>query len=301
MFEVPDYVRRKAVISGALSWLDDLPAQVVELEREWEIEVGAVYGRATDAFVAEARTAAGDPAVLKLHIPRGHAAAHEITALQLCGGTGCVRMLRHDRARGALLLERLGPALGYLALPLARRQEILCTAASRVWRPAPGSGLPTGERRAVELVDYITTTWESLDRPCSERAIDHAVACAGRRMAAHDDERAVLVHGDVHQWNALRSGPGFTLVDPDGVLAEPEFDLGVLMREDPVELCAGDPHARARMLAARTGLDAGAIWEWGVVERLSDGLMSATIDVQPLAGQKLAAASFIAKEYAGRP
>ena len=105
----------------------------------------------------------------------------------------------------------------------------------------------------------------------------------------------------MHQWNALGSGTGFTLVDPDGLLAEPEFDLGVLMREDPVELLAGDPYARARLLAGRTGLDATAIWEWGVVQRVTDGLMSATIDAQPNARLKLEAATVIAKEYPGWP
>jgi hypothetical protein len=47
--------------------------------------------------------------------------------------------------------------------------------------------------------------------------------------------------------------------------------LGVLMREDPVELLAGDPRSRARRLARRCGLDATAIWEWGVAERVSTG------------------------------
>jgi streptomycin 6-kinase len=64
-----------------------------------------------------------------------------------------------------------------------------------------------------------------------------------------------LVHGDVHQLNALQSDGGFKLVDPDGLLAEAEYGLGVLMRGDPVELLAGDPIERARWLAARTGID----------------------------------------------
>ena len=85
------------------------------------------------------------------------------------------------------------------------------------------------------------------------------------------------MHGDVHQWNALeapRDAAGrFKLVDPDGLLAEAEYDLGIIMREDPVELRAGDPRERARWLAARCGLDATAIWEWGVVERVSTGLL----------------------------
>jgi streptomycin 6-kinase len=121
--------------------------------------------------------------------------------------------------------------------------------------------------------------------------------CAARRAAAHDDERAVLVHGDVHQWNTLEAGGGFTLVDPDGLLAEPEYDLGVIMREDPVELLRGDPCERARRLAARTGLDPTAIWEWGVVERVSTGLICTMIGLQPTGHQMLAAADRIAREF----
>jgi streptomycin 6-kinase len=93
----------------------------------------------------------------------------------------------------------------------------------------------------------------------SERAVEHALPSAERRIAAHDDERAVLVHGDVHQWNALQAPGGFKLVDPDGLLAEAEYDMGILMREDPVELLEGDPYERARRLANRTGLNPIAI------------------------------------------
>jgi streptomycin 6-kinase len=111
----------------------------------------------------------------------------------------------------------------------------------------------------------------------------------------------VLVHGDVHQWNALRRGDGFALVDPDGLLAEPEYDLGILMREDPVELTAGDPRDRARRLAARTGRDPVATWEWGVAERVSTGLLCLSIGLVPVGPQMLAAADRIAAGYAGGP
>ena len=132
--------------------------------------------------------------------------------------------------------------------------------------------------------------WEELDHPCSERTVDHAVRSAGRRVAAHDEDRAVLVHGDVHQWNTLEAGDGFKLVDPDGLLAEAEYDMGILMREDPVDLLDGDPHERSRWLAARTGLDATAVWEWGVVERVSTGLLCTKVDLQPVGRDMLAAA-----------
>jgi streptomycin 6-kinase len=295
---VPDVVREKALAAGAGDWLADLPLLVESLEREWEIVVGEAYRDSTEAFVAKATAADGTPAVLKLIVPRGRdAARREISALRVAGGEGCVRLLRDDAERGALLVERLGRSLANLDVPLRRRHELLCSMAARVWRPAPGTGLPTGEEKGRWLADFITATWEALGRPCSERAVEHALCCAERRAAAHRDERAVLVHGDVHQWNALEAADapdGFKLVDPDGLLAEPEYDLGIIMREDPVELREGDPHERARRLAALTGLDAIAIWEWGVVERVSTGLLATRVGLQPVGAEMLATADWLA-------
>ncbi len=295
MIRVPAIVRNKAVAVGATQWFDELSGLVASLEQEWRITVGRPYDGATEAFVAAATLADGTPAVLKLLIPRpGDAAQNEITVLRLTNGVGCVRLLRDDAARGALLLERLGLSLHELALPIGRRHEILCSAAARVWRPAPRCGLPTGAEKGRWLVDFITMTWEDLDRPCSERAVDHALRCARVRIDAHDDERAVLVHGDVHQWNALAANDGFKLVDPDGLLAEAEYDIGILMREDPVELLRGDAHERARWLATRCGLDATAIWEWGVVEWVSTGLLCTQVDLQPVGRDMLIAADHLA-------
>nr|WP_243755166.1 aminoglycoside phosphotransferase family protein [Actinoplanes brasiliensis] len=135
--------------------------------------------------------------------------------------------------------------------------------------------------------------WDGLGRPCSRAAVDQALAAAESRRRAHDPARAVLNHGDVHQWNALRAGDGFKLVDPDGLWAEPEYDLGVLMREDPLELMAGNPWDRARWLAARTGTDPVAIWEWGLAERVNTGLVLTAVGLQPLAAQMLAAADAV--------
>ena len=235
------------------------------------------------------------PAVLKLIVPRGgDAAENEIAVLRFTGGEGCVRLLRDDAVRGALLVERLGRSLYELAFANRRRHEILCSTAALVWRPVPNSCLPTGAEKSRWLEDFITATWEELDHPCSERVIDHALACAKRRADAYRQERAVLVHGDVHQWNALEAHDGFKLVDPDGLLAEPEYDLGIIMREDPLDLLRGDAHERARWLAACTGLDATAIWEWGVVERVSTGLLGTKVGLQPVAREMLAVAERVA-------
>jgi streptomycin 6-kinase len=292
MIEIPDMVREKALAVGASAWVAELPLVIRTIEADWRITVGRPYPDSTEAFVAEAVCDDGSEAVLKLIVPRDvDAVAHETTVLRLAAGEGCARLLEADVARGALLLERLGRSLHELRLPIGRRHEILVSAASRIWRHAPAAGLPTGAAKAQWLVEFVMRTWEELDHPCSERAVEYALACAARRGEAHRDETAVVVHGDVHQWNALEAGDEFKLVDPDGLLAEPEYDLGIVMREDPLD---GDLRDRARWLAGRTGLAETAIWEWGVIERVSTGLLGTRIGLQPVARQMLAAADRVA-------
>ena len=301
---VPTVVRNKAIAHGAQAWLDGLANLVADLAHEWSLTIGRIYDGGTEAFVVDATLADGTPAVLKLLIPRaGDAARNEITVLRLTDGEGCAQLWRDDVDRGAMLLDRLGPSLPDLGLSMPERHEILCSAAQRIWRPAHDCGLPSGAEKGRWLIEQIVTMWEDLDHPCSERAVEHAVECAETRIAAHDDERAVLVHGDVHEWNALATAAGahhsvngYKLVDPDGLLADAEYDMGILMREDPDDLLAGGDRDRAAWLASRTGLDAITIWEWGNVERVSTGLLCVQVELQPIGTTMLAVADRIARE-----
>jgi streptomycin 6-kinase len=290
LVEVPEVVRNKALAAGATAWLDGLPELVAGLERDWDITVGAPFADGTEAYVAAATRADGTEAVLKLCIPRElDAARREIAVLRQA--SGCVALLADDVDRGALLLERLGPSMADLDLPLDQRLPLLADAAAEVWRPATGSaGFPTGAEKARWLASFVGSF---ADPPCAPATVVHAIACAASREAAHG--RAVLCHGDVHQWNALRAGTGWKLIDPDGLLAEPEYDLGVLLREDP-----DTPDVlrdRCAWLAARTGLDPTAIWEWGVVERVATGLVCEQIGLQPIGRQLLLAADAVARQH----
>ncbi len=272
---------------GAEDWLAKLPAYVEELAQRWNLTFGRVFADATEAFVVEA----GVDTVLKVGLPTAERAS-ELTVLRLAAGDGCVKLLAADDELGAMLLERLGRTLHTLELPVQQRHAILVDTAQRVWRRAPRAALPSGADGARSLAAFIPEAYVAAGRPCTERAIEHALACAAAREAAHDDARAVLVHGDVHEWNVLEAADGWKLVDPDGLLAEPEYDLGVIMRENPDE---DDLLTRASWLAARTGLDPVAIWEWGVAQRVSTGLLATRIGLQPVGAQMLARADEVAE------
>ena len=77
-------------------------------------------------------------------------------------------------------------------------------------------------------------------------------------------------------------------VDPDGFVADPAYDLGVVLRDWCPELLAGDASKLAgrycRLLAARSGIDPAAIDEWGFLkERVSSGLHILELGMSDLA------------------
>ena len=57
---------------------------------------------------------------------------------------------------------------------------------------------------------------------------------------------------------------------------------------------------KERWLAARTGLEPTAIWEWGVIERVSTGLLGTKIGLQPVAREMLAVADRVSGRMSDR-
>lgn len=287
--EIPDQVRRTVIADGNASWLDELPGVVDSLAQEWSLVVGSAFAGGHAALVVEVTRADGTPAVLKIGVP-GRDVGHEATALRLAGGTGCAELLGEDLGRQALLLERLGPPMHDVVADPARRHTLLCDAAVRLWRPlGPDVGLPTGAELAGQYAERLPELWERAGRPCSPATVADALTCMDRRRRAHDDRSAVLVHGDLHEENALRAGDGgYKLIDPAGLRAEPACDLGTIVRCNPG--LGDDLRVRTERLASRTGVEATAIWEWGTVHRVVSGVYACSIGFQPFGAQLLAAA-----------
>jgi len=95
----------------------------------------------------------------------------------------------------------------------------------------------------------------------------------------------VLVHGEAHNVNTLESlseeharAAPFKFIDPDGLWAERAYNLGILMREWTDEFLTGADgvagQERCAYLSSLTGVDRQAIWQWGMIERVSTGLLA---------------------------
>jgi streptomycin 6-kinase len=313
VIEVRPVVRERARQLGPAGrrWLDGLPALVDELAREWSITVGAALPGGSASYVAAARTADGRDAVLKLIVPDPDL-GQQVPAMAQARGAGYAELFAYDVERRAMLMEALGPSIDRLGMTPERAIESLCRTLLRAWRVPPWPAL-TAERaaeKAATLGELVGRLWEELGRPCPERVVARARSYADRRAAAYDPDRCVVVHGDPHPGNALRvpvprpgAESGYVFVDPDGFLADPAYDLGVVLRDWCAELLAGDAPRLARtycrLLAAHTGVDEPAIWQWGFLERVSTGLFVARLGEAEAARPYLETAGLIADEDVG--
>ena len=85
--------------------LEPLALIAAEVAAEWGVELGPPFALSRYSYVAPA----GDDAVLKVTPPEDDESDEEADALALWDGDGAVRLLRRDRERRALLIERARP------------------------------------------------------------------------------------------------------------------------------------------------------------------------------------------------
>lgn len=289
-YDVPDSVRRKALALGAVgeAWLATLLPRLADVSTRWGLAVGRSLGGGTEAFVAEVTTRDGREAVLKLLPPTPQVDA-EVATLVSAAGRGYAEVYAADSRRGAVLLERLGPTLADLGLPVASQIDAICGVLLEAWSVAPdGASLMSGADKAAALYESILDTWRALGRPEPDPVLDTALRYASERRRRFNPRASVVAHGDPHPWNTLVV-PGtqprrFKLVDPDGLFVEAAYDLGVLMRDWSGEYGTGAPLdagiARCRSLADRVGESPQAVWEWGFVECVSTGLFCSRLGLE---------------------
>jgi streptomycin 6-kinase len=267
------------VLTPVLEGLADLLAELVD---RWSLRLGEVYGGGIGVPVL-AVEADGSPAVLKIDRP-GEAFTAQVATLEAAHGRGYAAVLASDAARGAVLLERLGSSLASSRLAPSAQVDHLTTALRLAWE-LPISLAPAvrpGDDKAAQLAGIVRRFRQGDDEDRWGPALDRAHELARHLSATRDPGRDVLCHGDPHPGNALHSDgiPRYKLVDPDGFRCEPEYDVGVTVRDFSREVLAGRDHATARArhdalcdrAADVTGTDPERVRQWAYVERVTTGL-----------------------------
>jgi streptomycin 6-kinase len=247
-------------------WLRNLPGLLSEFSRKWRLAVGPPIPDLSMNFVAPAVREDGTEAILKLG-PYADTLT-EIDALRLYDGAGCVRMLEVERERKAFLLERLRP--GAMLSEIRDDDEAVAIAAGvmgRLWRPAPPDApFPSVADWAYGL-KKLRPHFGGTTGPFPGSLVEEAEALFEELIPSQSEP--VLLHGDLHHFNILSDERrGWLVIDPKGVIGEPEYEIGAYLRNefhdrpDPKRLTA----RRLDGFAEHLGLDRERMRKWSLAQ-----------------------------------
>ncbi|MFG2222894.1 aminoglycoside phosphotransferase family protein [Streptomyces sp. NPDC048644] len=297
-------VRHMGRTAAGRAWLDRLPGLVREVEERWDVRLGAPYDGGTCAWVAPAELPDGAPAVLKVGWPHREAEG-EAPALRIWDGNGAVRLLRHDRSRGALLIERCTPgtSLAAAALPPEERLALAAGVLRALWSaPTPPDG-------TLERVEQVCAEWADLVQERMLRlrpGYDAGLVELGARLLRtlpSGARREVVVHGDANPGNMLaaRRRP-WLAIDPKPMTGDPAYDPWPLLTQIDDPFTRDDPRPvlreRCALLADALGDDPARLAAWAVARSVESALHSADHDDVAGGAEELAQARTLA-ELAG--
>jgi streptomycin 6-kinase len=188
----------------------------------------------------------GTEAVLKIAHDLDAESVHEPEALAFWDGDGTVRLIAHDPATRAMLIERCVPGT-----PLGTKYdepalEIAAQAMERLWRP-PSDAVPW--RR----IEDVAADWQAAD------ILRELLPTEGGR---------VLCHQDLHGGNILRAErEPWLVIDSKPIVAEREYDAVALIRDAEPTV----PQLRYRLdfLSERLELDRERVRLWGIAKCLA--------------------------------
>jgi streptomycin 6-kinase len=237
---------------------DDRPDQAalarvaLAVAADWGLKLDAPFTLSRYSFVAPTL----DGSVLKVTPPEDDEADEEGDALELWAGRGAVRLLRRDRERRALLLERLVPGTDLSELPEDEATAITVDVGRALWQPAAEPFRWIG--------DHVPRWLDDAER---EGGPGTELIPLARDLYAGlgEVDRRTLVHGDLHHHNILARGGRFLAIDPKPMLGEPEFDVPAFLW-NPMRYRM-TPELSERRIAAfvGAGLDDGRIRAWSVI------------------------------------
>ncbi|GAC1424721.1 MAG: aminoglycoside phosphotransferase family protein [Ktedonobacteraceae bacterium] len=273
MFDIPDnFSHFMFELHGedGRTWLERLPAILRACEQRWHLTLGTPFHNISFHFVVPAIRDDGTSVIVKAQSPTGEFAA-EIEALRLFDGHGMAKLLAYDVNDEVMLLERLRPGT-----PLRKMGEdekaisIASTVMKQLWRPVPSvHPFPTVEQWGRGFA-RLRQHYQGGNGPFPKALLEEAETLYAQLSASMVEP--MLLHGDLHQDNILSSErDGWLAIDPKGLIGEPAYETGAILRNFLPELL--EMPDLKRVLARRVdqfseelGFDRARIRGWGLAQ-----------------------------------
>ncbi len=272
-----DFARRIVALHGEAGrvWLEGLAELVEHCARRWELKVGPPFGPLSYNYAAPAEGPRGERFVLKLGVPT-HGLLSEIGVLLSFDGCGAARLFDSDAARGALLLERLEPGTPLTAL-CEEDDGAATIAAAVVMRRLRRAGMHQTQRipTAADWGQGFAKCRKHFGGgtgPFPRKLFEESESLYAELLST--SAPPILLHGDLHHGNILAAARApWLAIDPQGIVAEPAYEVGALLRNPfPQLLRWSDPvrvtERRIAQLSDELGYERARVRGWGLAQAM---------------------------------
>lgn len=255
----------------------ELAEPVAALVDRWHLQLEERFPQTPGSpgnFVAAARRADGAACVLKVS-PHLKETRSEVAALATWRGDGAARLLESEPELGGMLLERIEPGTMLARMPELdddNATRIAVDLLRRLWRsPEPADHL-------IPLDSWCAAY--DRNRPVLSRGVVGFPAELFRRADAlraellSTTDYSVVLHGDLHHFNILRSDrSGWLAIDPKGLVGDRCFDVcQFLLNPRPVAVSVN--RRRLDLFCVELDLDPERTRKWCLVHAVLNACWS---------------------------
>ena len=250
-------------------WLKKIPDIIKKCEKKWSIKASAPFELSYN-YVTPVLRSDDTPAVLKIGFPRDREFQTEIDALDAYAGRGAVKLLQADKKNAVILIDQVIPGT-----PLSTVKDddeatrIIASVIRTLVRPLPE------KNKFIIISEWTRAIADFLKNPPKDSPIPLQLvkkANATFEELITSSSEPVLIHGDLHHDNILRSDTqGWTAIDPKGIAAEREYETATMLR-NPYNRLRNTPELaeilrkRIQILSAELNFDPDRIRKWGFAQ-----------------------------------
>lgn len=244
------------------AWIEDLPTTIKVLSDQWALKNITPVENMSYNYVAKAIRSDDQPIVFKIGFDK-KAIVDEKQALTYFDGNAAIRLLDYDERYSALLLDQAIPGVTLKSLYPTQEEFVIDCYVDTVKR------LLSKSIKSTYSFRYIKDWLEALDKAqpnlIPNDLLQRAIGLKNTLLSTMTKE--FVLHGDLHHDNILQNNDMWIVIDPKGIVGEPEFEIAAFDFISIDEIKTDNEvrklfDRRLNLIAEKTNLSAERIKDW---------------------------------------